>query len=93
MKEAIAKDIVEQFKSQYFKITDESHLHKGHKGVEKVGNTHFRLIIVSDHFENLSLVQRQRQVNKVCDTYFKQGLHALALKTYTVNEWRAYHGQ
>ena len=92
MKELIAKDVVEILTCSYFKITDESSQHAGHKGVDRVGNTHFRLVIVSDKFNNQSLVQRQRAVNQICQKYFDQGLHALALKTYTQQEWRENNG-
>ena len=92
MKEAIAKEIVEQFKCSYFQICDESHQHHGHKGVDRAENTHYRLTIVSDQFENKSLVARQRLVNTVCQPFFKQGMHACALKTLTTAEWEKVNG-
>ena len=93
MKESITKSIVETFNCLYFKITDESHQHHGHKGVDRTTNTHFRLIVVSELFEGQTLVQRQRQVNKACKPYFDQGLHALACQTFTLNEWSKRDGK
>ena len=51
-------------------------------------NVHFQAIIVSNDFENLNLINRQRKVNKILNDFFIKGeIHALTLKTYTLNEW------
>lgn len=49
--------------------------------------THFRLLIVSAHFEGLSRVDRQRRVQALFEDERREGLHALALWTYTPAEW------
>ena len=92
MKENIAKHLMEHFSAAYFKISDESHFHKGHRGVKKAENTHFNILVVSNKFLDKNLVQRQREVNKACKIYFDQGLHALSIKTYTKEEWRQKNG-
>ena len=62
-------------------IDDQSHMHRGHAGVADAvqAETHFSVEIVSNHFKSMNRVQRQREVNKVLDEEFKNGLHALAL--------------
>ena len=51
-------------------------------------NIHFQSIIVSDDFINLSLINRQKKINKILNDFFLSGqIHAFTLKTYTIEEW------
>lgn len=60
---------------------------KGDDGV------HFEALIVASQFEGLSLVKRQQQVYAVLNDWIRSGrLHAIALKTYTPNEWASQGG-
>ncbi|RAP29022.1 BolA family transcriptional regulator [Candidatus Marinamargulisbacteria bacterium SCGC AG-414-C22] len=93
MKVKIAKWLMEVFDAWHFSIQDQSHKHVGHQGTTKVGDTHFDITIVSESFVGVSKVQRHRQVYEQCDTFFKEGLHALAIKTYTTEEWSKCNGQ
>lgn len=67
-------------------ITDESHLHAGHAGARPEGETHFRVRIVSERFEGLSRVERQRLVFAALREEMDNPIHALALKTLTPGE-------
>jgi len=49
--------------------------------------SHLKVIMVSEHFSDLSLVQRHRAIMGSLASYFEQDLHALALKAYTSDEW------
>lgn len=50
---------------------------------------HFQAIVVSSAFEGLNLVKRQQLVYKSLGDLITTGkLHALALKTYTTQEWQ-----
>lgn len=69
--------------SQLF-IHDETHLHH----VPQHSETHFKLIMASNAFAGLTLIQRHRQVNHLLAEEFKQGLHALSLHLYTPEEWQ-----
>lgn len=57
-------------------------------------NMHFSAEIIAPEFQNLSLVKRQQQVYAAINDLIQQGVvHALALKTYTPEEWQArQHG-
>ncbi len=45
---------------------------------------HFHAVVISEHFEGLSLVRQQQLVNAALKDFFQSGaLHALSLKTYT----------
>lgn len=67
-------------------ITDESHLHAGHAGARPEGETHFRVHVVSEKFEGLSRVERQRLVYDALREEMDNPIHALALKTLTPGE-------
>ncbi len=56
--------------------------------VEGDDGTHFNAIIVSDSFRGKSLLQQQRMVYSALGARMANGeIHALALKTYTPDEW------
>lgn len=66
-------------------IIDESHKHHVPEGHE----SHFNILIVSDEFEALSMIERHRTINKLLDMEFKSGLHALSLHLHTPIEWKS----
>jgi len=68
------------------KILDESAHHAGHSGATPEGETHFRVEIISKHFEGLSRVARHRLVYAALDGVFSEGLHAIEIYTKTPGE-------
>lgn len=64
-------------------LENESHGHN----VPRHSETHFRLVIVSEHFDGLSRVKRHQLVYKAADDALKQGVHALAMQCFTESEW------
>ncbi len=78
----------EQFSPLHLAVENESHMHNVPEGAE----SHFRVVIVSDRFEGLSLVQRHRAVNRALEQELTGGVHALALHTMTPEEWFAKGG-
>ena len=75
--------ISDTLKPVQLKIIDESHMHAGHAGHDASGESHFQVLIVSDAFEGVSRVQRQRLVYDLLAEELKTKIHALALKTLT----------
>ncbi len=67
-------------------VADESHLHAGHAGAAS-GGGHFRATVVSDRFEGLSRVARQRLVYGALAAEMQREIHALSLRTFTPEEW------
>jgi BolA-like protein 1 len=65
-------------------LADDSYKHAHH--VEHlgdqagVGETHFHLTLVSEQFEGISRIDRQRMVNDLLSDEFKGGLHALQMR-------------
>lgn len=68
-------------------IVNESALHKGHAGDNGSGESHFRITVVSEKFQNLGRVERQRAVYAALAEEFSGSLHALALITRTPDEY------
>lgn len=64
-------------------VDNESHLHRGGAG----GESHFKVVVVSALFAGERPVVRHRRVHALLGEAFAGGLHALALHTYTPEEW------
>ena len=64
-------------------VIDESHMHSVPEGAE----SHFKVVAVSEKFTEHRLVARHRLVNQALKGEFEGGLHALALHTWTPEEW------
>eukprot|EP00737_Agarophyton_chilense_P000448 gb/GEZJ01000499.1/.p1 GENE.gb/GEZJ01000499.1/~~gb/GEZJ01000499.1/.p1 ORF type:complete len:102 (+),score=10.11 gb/GEZJ01000499.1/:1130-1435(+) len=67
-------------------LKDESHLHAGHKESPGLPETHFNLEIVSDVFEGMPLLQRQRKVYSILSEELRDRVHALSMKTKAPSE-------
>lgn len=84
------KAILKQLNPQALDLTNDSAKHAGH--VEHLGSagftgeTHYKLKIISEIFDGLSRVDRQRKVYDLLKDEFNGGLHALELKTLTPKE-------
>lgn len=68
----------------YAEVINESHMHNVPAGSE----SHFKLILVANEFDGLSLVARHKLIYKILGDELKSGVHALALHTYTDSEWQ-----
>ena len=71
----------------YLKVENESHKHSSPSSGEE---SHFKITIVSNCFENKSLLERQRQVYATLNSEVNQ-IHALAQHTFTPLEWEYRH--
>lgn len=67
----------------YMDLINESHMHS----VPENSETHFKLTLVSCDFENMSKVARHQKVYGAVSGLMQEGLHALALHTYSPEEW------
>ena len=72
----------------FVEVNNESHMHNVPAGSE----SHFKLVLVSKDFNGLSLVARHKLIYKILGDELKNGVHALALHTYTEEEWREKQG-
>ncbi len=69
-------------------IDDQSHLHAGHAGA-RAGGGHFAVMIVSEQFNNKTLIQRHRLVYQALADEMKTEIHALSIKALTPEEHQA----
>ena len=67
-------------------VINESEMHAGHRSSPGTGESHFRVLIVSDAFAGKSRVERHRLVNEVLKGDVGGAVHALALATYAPGE-------
>ncbi len=86
MAATIRDKLTAAFAPTALEVKDESALHAGHSGAQPGGETHFRVRIVSDAFEGLSRVERQRRIYAALDAELKAQVHALSLITLTPAE-------
>ena len=70
------------FRPLYIDLINESHMHN----VPENSETHFKLIIVSDLFKDLSLVKRHQKVYESLGTTM-ENIHALSMSTYNKDEY------
>ena len=66
--------------TQHLDVLDESHMHS--RGLE----THYKAVIVSELFAGLNAVKRHQKAYAAVGELMGQ-IHALALHTYTLEEW------
>lgn len=84
----IEEKLASQFNLLHMEVINES----GNHNVPPGSESHFKLVLVSDDFAEKSLVMRHRAVNKVLADELANKIHALALHTYTQQEWQAKNG-
>ena len=75
------------FAPTHLEIIDETCLHRGHASAPDGGESHFRIILISDQFKGQKRVQRQRQVYKALDEVIRNRIHALSMTTLTPEEY------
>lgn len=76
------------FSIEYLDVANESYMHNVAPGSE----SHFKVTIVSDDFDELMLIKRHRLVNNVLAEEMRE-IHALALHTLTPTEWSEKQGK
>ena len=87
MEDRIKAKIEKDFAPIHFEVVNDSHKHAGHIGDDGSGQTHFSVLVVSDVFENLSRVERQKKVHSSLLEFFDMGLHALSLSLKNPEEY------
>lgn len=68
-------------------VINESELHAGHRGSPGTGDSHFRIVVVSAAFAELSRLARHRRVNEIlAEDLAPGGIHALAIHAFAPGE-------
>ena len=87
----IREKLTKAFQPLELAVENESAKHAGHAGTRDhlgrvTGDTHFRVRVVSNHFEGKSRVDRHREVNAALKEELAGPVHALAIKALTPAE-------
>ncbi len=67
-------------------VINESELHAGHRSSPGTGESHFRVLVVSELMRGKSRIERHRLVNEALAAELRNGVHALAVKAYAPGE-------
>lgn len=67
-------------------VINESEMHAGHRSSPGTGESHFRILIVSEAFAGKSRIERHRMVNSALGDEVGGRIHALALATFAPGE-------
>jgi len=86
----IKNTLQEKIGAVVVEITDRSEQHKHHKGRmdAPVGSGHYDAIIVAESFVGKTMMQQHRIVYAALNDQMQTTIHALALKTYTPEQWQ-----
>ena len=79
----IEHTLSDNFELNHLEVINESHMHSGTSP-----ETHFKVVLVSDEFEDIKLVQRHRKINVLLKYELENGVHALSLHLFTQKEWK-----
>lgn len=84
------KEALQPLKAIHLELINDSQKHAGHTehlgAGGFTGETHYRLIIISDIFTGQSRIERQRMVMNLLKDEFNSGLHALEIKAKSPTE-------
>lgn len=80
----IERRLQQHYSPGHLEVANESHMHS----VPPDSETHFRVVIVSDAFDGQRKVARHQQVYALLADQLEGPVHALALHTYTPEEWQ-----
>jgi len=83
----IEEKLIAQFNCQHLEVINESHMHSA--GTE----SHFKVIVVSEEFAGKRLLQRHREINEILKDELANHIHALAMHTYTPDEFTEHDGE
>ncbi|KAK1806162.1 hypothetical protein P4O66_000054 [Electrophorus voltai] len=81
----IRTKLTQALQPDHLEVLNESHMHAVPPGSE----SHFRVLVVSTHFEGLPLLQRHRLVNEALREELSSRIHALAIQAKTPEQWRS----
>ncbi len=85
---SIEEKISAALQPQLLEVVNESHMHS----VPPNSETHFKVTLVSAEFDGKRKVARHQQVYGLLAEELAGPVHALALHTYTLEEWQARGG-
>ena len=86
----IEKRLHQHLDIEQLEIKDDTGRHINNTNFD--GGAHLSAVIVSSSFNGLNLLERHKLVYNALNDMIKQEIHALSMKTYTINEWQEIQG-
>jgi len=77
------------FAAAHLEVINESHMHSVPPGSE----SHFKVVLVAPEFEGKRQVARHQLIYRLLADELAGPVHALALHTYTAQEWQQRQGE
>lgn len=84
----IEEKLAAQFAPQHLEVVNESSGHNVPAGSE----SHFKVVLVAEAFTGKRAIARHRLVNQALAAELAGPVHALAIHTYTTEEWQQRFG-
>ncbi len=85
VQETIERKLQTELTPLHLEVQNESYKHNVPPGAE----SHFKVVIVSDKFEQKSLVEQHQLVNQVLAEDLAGPIHALSIQAKTPSQWGA----
>ena len=82
---SIHSKLIAEFQPVHVEVINESYMHSVPPGSE----THFKVVLASSAFVGKRQVQRHQAIYACLADELQTGVHALALHTYSPEEWQA----
>ncbi len=83
IEQQVHQRLTEQLQPQHLEVINESGNHKVPAGSE----THFKVVLVSEHFAGQPMLKCHRLVYRALAEELAGPVHALALHTYSPEQW------
>ena len=80
----IESKLTKELDPSHLEVIDESYLHNVEPGKE----SHVRIVVVSEQFEDLNLVKRHQLIYQQINEELEGPIHAISLHTFTDSEWK-----
>ena len=80
---SIRTKLTNAFSPVHLEIMNESHMHN----VPANSETHFKVVVISTHFDAVKLLKRHQAVNTVLKDELAGGVHALSIVAKTPEQW------
>lgn len=86
VRDSIVQKLQASFHPQRLEVADESHKHAGHAGHDPRGESHFKLLIVSEAFTKKPRVERHRMIYQALEKELTDRIHALQILAVSPSE-------
>ncbi|MGZ9899107.1 BolA family protein [Shewanella gaetbuli] len=84
VEQTITDKLNQSFIPSHLEVINESNRHH----VPPNSETHFKVVVVSEHFDGKRPLARHRAINEVLAEELSGPVHALSINTYTQVEWQ-----